>query len=99
MVCSPTLSRAPPVAITGRRHVSFGALRRLCRCSDIKLVQRPPSPLPITDGAQKIAAHYRFTLTHLFDTHPRSDYVIVVEDDMIFSKDFLLFFSQTAALY
>ncbi len=50
-------------------------------------------------GAARIARHYKFTLTHLFAENPTANLAIVVEDDMIFSPDFLLYFVQTAILY
>ncbi len=63
----------------------------------VRLVQRPDSP--VRDGAARIAQHYRFTLSHLFDANPNAPYAIVVEDDMLYAPDFLLLFAQTAALY
>ena len=35
----------------------------------------------------------------MFDRNPNAPYAIVVEDDMIFAPDFLLYFSQLAHLY
>jgi len=51
------------------------------------------------EGAAAIARHYRWTLSSLFDDHPQAEFAIVVEDDMLFAKDFMSFFVQTAPLY
>lgn len=49
----------------------------------------------LTEGAQHIALHYKFTLTKIFDElYPDIKYAILIEDDMILSPDFLLYFSQ-----
>lgn len=49
----------------------------------------------LTEGAQHIALHYKFTLTQIFDVlYPQVKYAILIEDDMILSPDFLLYFSQ-----
>jgi len=50
-------------------------------------------------GSMKIAKHYRFVLSSIFEDHPGADYAIIVEDDMVFSPDFLLYFAQLAYLY
>eukprot|EP01006_Ploeotia_vitrea_P040814 TRINITY_DN66462_c7_g2_i2.p1 TRINITY_DN66462_c7_g2~~TRINITY_DN66462_c7_g2_i2.p1 ORF type:complete len:790 (+),score=421.03 TRINITY_DN66462_c7_g2_i2:26-2395(+) len=52
-----------------------------------------------SDGAISIAKHYKFTLSNLFNSNPLAEYAIVVEEDMVFSPDFLQYFSQTAHLY
>jgi len=51
------------------------------------------------EGAAVIARHYRWTLSSLFDDNPQAEFAIVVEDDMLFAKDFMSFFVQTAPLY
>jgi len=51
------------------------------------------------EGAMRIARHYRWTFSSLFDDNPLASYAIIVEDDMLFSPDFLSFFVQTAPLY
>jgi len=48
----------------------------------------------LTEGAQHIALHYKFVLTTVFEMYKDIKYFIVVEDDMIFAPDFLLYFSQ-----
>eukprot|EP01080_Neovahlkampfia_damariscottae_P007254 gene7254-11572_t len=51
----------------------------------------------LTEGAQHIALHYRFTLTKIFrELYPQAEHVIIIEDDMILAPDFLLYFSQVA---
>lgn len=51
------------------------------------------------EGAAQIARHYKWTFTSIFDQHPNAQYAIVVEDDMLFADDFLLYFTQLAPLY
>lgn len=41
-----------------------------------------------SDGASRIAQHYKFALTTGFDKFPQSNAVIIVEDDLLFSPDF-----------
>jgi GNT-I family/Glycosyltransferase family 18 len=53
----------------------------------------------LKEGAQRIAEHYKHTLSHLFDSNPDAKYVIVVEDDMVFAPDFLKYFARLAHLY
>jgi len=48
------------------------------------------------EGAENIAAHYKHLLRSMFARHPHSQYIILVEDDMLFSQDFLTFFAQLA---
>lgn len=40
------------------------------------------------DGGQRIAKHYKYTLTAMFDLLPTTPAVIIVEDDLLFSPDF-----------
>jgi hypothetical protein len=40
------------------------------------------------DGAQAIAAHYKFALTSAFDAVPNAPAIIIIEDDLLFSPDF-----------
>eukprot|EP00698_Gefionella_okellyi_P021269 TRINITY_DN684_c0_g1_i2.p1 TRINITY_DN684_c0_g1~~TRINITY_DN684_c0_g1_i2.p1 ORF type:complete len:364 (-),score=54.73 TRINITY_DN684_c0_g1_i2:1448-2539(-) len=50
------------------------------------------------EGAGYIAAQYRFLMGDMFERHPDSEYIILIEDDMIFSADFLLYFAQLATV-
>jgi hypothetical protein len=52
----------------------------------------------IAEGAEHIAIHYRFVIDHVFQNNPNAKYFIIVEDDMIFSPDILLYFSQLAPI-
>ncbi len=65
----------------------------------LKLVQNAPASdverqrLRGLDGAARIAMHYRFSLSKAFDElFPTAPCVIVVEDDLLFSPDFLEYF-------
>lgn len=48
--------------------------------------------------SQHIASHYRWSLTKMFDMFPDIPHIIIIEDDMLFSPDFLLYFAQLAPL-
>ena len=57
--------------------------------------KRPP--LVPLDGAQHIARTYKFALTRAFeDVFPDAPAVIIVEDDLVVSKDFFDYFSAVA---
>lgn len=50
-----------------------------------------------TDGAQRIAMHFRYALNHMFaSAFPSAPAVIVVEDDFVFSPDFYEYFHAVA---
>lgn len=49
-------------------------------------------PLPSQPGHAWLAQHYRWGLGRAFDRKKGHSHVVVVEDDMVFSPDFLLFF-------
>lgn len=52
------------------------------------------------EGAERIARHYKFMFDSVFnDKFPSASFVVVVEDDMIFSPDFISYFSQLAPIY
>ena len=44
------------------------------------------------DGASRIATHYKFALTTIFKENPDAPAAIVVEDDLLFSPDFMEYF-------
>ncbi|CAM9799729.1 unnamed protein product, partial [Ectocarpus fasciculatus] len=44
------------------------------------------------DGASRIATHYKFALSTAFQEYPDAPGVIVVEDDLLFSPDFMEYF-------
>jgi hypothetical protein len=52
----------------------------------------------ITEGAEHIAIHYKFVIDHVFQSNPSAKYFIIVEDDMLFAPDVLLYFAQLAPL-
>ena len=54
---------------------------------------------PGQEGAMQIARHYLWVLRSLFADNPSAAFGIVVEDDMIFSPDFMLYFTQMAPVY
>lgn len=50
------------------------------------------------DGAKRIAQHYKFALSHAFTVRPEAPAIIVVEDDFLFSPDFLDYFHSVGPL-
>jgi hypothetical protein len=73
----------------------------MCKSMGIREIKNPVihqyNNVHLTEGAQHISLHYKFTLTKLFrELYPQVEHVILVEDDMILSPDFLLYFSQVA---
>ncbi len=52
----------------------------------------------IGEGAEHIAYHYAFIMRHMFQSVPshQMKHFVIVEDDMLFAADFLLYFSQLA---
>lgn len=66
----------------------------------VKHIQKPHVLLPTThlqyhETTAFIAQHYKRALDYAFEEH---EYVITVEDDFVFSPDFLFYFDQTAHL-
>ncbi|KAF4651444.1 hypothetical protein FOL46_000315, partial [Perkinsus olseni] len=57
----------------------------------------PPLTAYDTLPSSKIAAHYRYALEQVYTVH-QHDYVIMVENDLIFAPDFLTLFINTAKL-
>ena len=45
-----------------------------------------------------LSSVYRWMLTNAFEMHEEVEFVIVLEDDLVVSKDFFLFFQQLAPL-
>ena len=52
----------------------------------------------VLNGAARIAQHYKFSLSAVFKARPAAPACIVVEDDLLFSPDFLDYFKSTAPL-
>jgi len=48
----------------------------------------------VTDGAARIATHYKYALGQGFDHNKDSPGVIIIEDDFLFSPDFLEYFEN-----
>lgn len=75
------------------------AVTDVARASGARLAQNAgPSRRFLSDGAERIATHYKFTLTTAFATFPSAPAVIVAEDDLLFAPDFYEFFAANAAL-
>jgi hypothetical protein len=50
------------------------------------------------DGASRIAQHYKYSLSAVFDRFPRANAVIIVEDDLLFSPDMYEYLQHTAPI-
>ncbi|CAN0297363.1 unnamed protein product [Ascophyllum nodosum] len=50
------------------------------------------------EGATRIAMHYKFSLNHVFEREPEAPAVIIVEDDLLLSPDFLEYFEANAPI-
>eukprot|EP00752_Nemacystus_decipiens_P007976 g7126.t2 len=48
------------------------------------------------DGARRIAMHYKFAMEHAFERRPDAPAVVIVEDDLLFSPDFLEYLETNA---
>lgn len=48
------------------------------------------------DGAERIAKHYKFSLSAAFDQMPLAPAIIIAEDDLLFSPDFYEYLAATA---
>ena len=48
------------------------------------------------DGAARIASHYQYSLTQAFDIFSESPAIVIVEDDLLFSPDFMEYFEAIA---
>ncbi|XP_037787541.1 protein O-linked-mannose beta-1,2-N-acetylglucosaminyltransferase 1-like [Penaeus monodon] len=54
---------------------------------------------PASVGAKiRINEHIKFSIFHAFRSFPKADKIIVLEDDLILSPDFIKYFHQTAPL-
>ncbi len=86
------------------------AVEQVVRQAGLTLLQNTEnSRLRWSDGAARIATHYRFTLTQAFSTGPNAPFsgekwpspppcAIVIEDDLLFSPDFLEYFEAVGPL-
>ncbi|CAN0428795.1 unnamed protein product, partial [Ectocarpus fasciculatus] len=57
---------------------------------------RGGGPKPGDNGARRIAMHYKFALQHAFERRPQAPAVVIVEDDLLFSPDFLEYLETNA---
>lgn len=73
-------------------------IEKLAKTNNIQLVQNNAHLSLRHDGAHRIAAHYKFTLTKAFAKFPDSPGVIVIEDDLLFSPDFYEYFQYNAPI-
>eukprot|EP00605_Chrysophyceae_sp_TOSAG23-4_P002916 GSChrysophyteH1.ASY1.ANO1.3211.1 assembled CDS len=67
----------------------------------LKLIQNVPKQGQLRgseDGATRIAKHYKFALTQMFDLFSSAPAVIIVEDDLLFSPDFLQYFEAVGPI-
>ena len=50
------------------------------------------------EGAERIARHYKFSLSTVFDRYKDAQAVIVIEDDLLFSPDFYEYFQYVSPI-
>jgi hypothetical protein len=50
------------------------------------------------DGAQRIATHYKFSLSEAFSQYPLAPAIIIIEDDLLFSPDLYDYFTAVAPI-
>lgn len=99
-----TVQGVEPTMITVYQDGSLPSIGDVAAFHSVRLVQNllndvSPEALVFTAPAARISRHYKFSLTHVFRSFADADYAIIVEDDMLFSSDFLLYFSQLVHLY
>ena len=58
----------------------------------LKIIQNIRKAPPIKDGGKRIASHYRFSLVKAFETFQDAPAIIILEDDLSLSPDFLSWF-------
>ena len=66
------------------------AVEALVRELGLKHVRARPAP-SADNGAAKVAAAYKWALSHAFDFLTRDEALIVVEDDLLFAPDLMEF--------
>ena len=67
---------------------------QVVRDLSLRLVQHPRTLEG--EAAAHIARHYGAMLQDAFDAYPRAPYIVIVEEDLVFSPDFLLYFARMA---
>lgn len=50
------------------------------------------------DGAERIAEHYKFSLSSMFERYPNANAIIIIEDDLLFSPDFYEYFQSISPI-
>lgn len=90
------VAKANVVVLQDGRNVEVATV---VREHGLKLEQHEPDPqYQRADGATKIALHYKYALSKAFELFPSAPAVIVVEDDLLFSPDFLDYFEQVSPI-
>lgn len=75
------------------------SIGEIVKKNDLLLVQNSEIPHNlrggiVIEGAQRIAMHYKFSLSSAFAMKPEAPAIIIVEDDLLFSPDFYEYFLQ-----
>ena len=83
-----------PVLVTVYIDGEFDEVRDVCDLLRVNYKQN----LPISSKNARITQHYKASLVHLFETNPKADYGIVIEEDLDIAPDFFSYFSQTMQL-
>jgi hypothetical protein len=69
---------------------------------NLKLVQNKRQKSQLrgeeNDGASRIATHYKYSLSTVFEMRPDAPAVIIIEDDLLFSPDFYDYFLSVSPI-
>jgi beta-1,2-N-acetylglucosaminyltransferase len=53
---------------------------------------------PLSQKNGRIAQHYKYSLTKSFSKHPKTEFIVILEEDLEVAPDFFMYFSQTKHL-
>ena len=70
----------------------------IVRDHGLHLIQHDAPNLRHADGATRIAKHYKYSLTAAFEHFSDAPAIIIAEDDLLFSPDFLDYFEHVAPI-
>jgi hypothetical protein len=79
---------------------SLTEIEEIAKKFDVELIQnkKEQNIRGSIDGAERIAMHYKFSLSTAFSIRPETPAIIIVEDDLLFSPDFLEYFHFVAPI-
>ena len=90
---------AEPEDILVVRDGDDAAVERVVReFRGVRFASRARNPRKVLDGAARIAGHYEFALKKAMEAFADAPAVVVAEDDLVFSPDFLAYFSAVGPI-